>query len=198
MRIPRIVYISASLLMAIMCALFFLLLTATAALAQEDPTEQPGTPPCIAALDVDDAKARYFQPVGREYYESSLDVLGPNFLRDYSLLIVVQFAVQHHHPYIYVCDALADGCNTSTQTQVSSYVAASRQHHASLGPAAFDFLTLGAMDASERTNITIISLPALPCNGLEEKIHGKAFQLVSSCRHYQYSVASPSNSLALS
>ena len=68
-----------------------------------------------------------------------------------------------------VCDALAEGCNTTTQTEVSSYVAASRQHHASLGPAAFDFLTLGAMDASERTNITIISLPAPPCNGLEER-----------------------------
>jgi hypothetical protein len=42
----------------------------------------------------------------------------------------------------------------------------------------WDFLTLGAMDAAERTNVTTIILPAPPCPGSEETVYVKTLRQV--------------------
>ena len=142
--------------------------------------------PCIADLDSDNMKARIFNPSQNLDYEMTVSLTAKHFLPNFAVLDILQFVVQNNsvldlsieEVFISLYDAEAD--TTSSLPVIANYVASTRQHHVSLGPAAWDLLTLGAMDTSNRANRSIISLPAPPCMGseLEKRIYSRAFQMV--------------------
>ena len=110
-----------------------------------------------------------------------------DILSESSLLYVVRYAVRNASdepllgpPLLLVNvsndDAHEDRANSTVP--IATYVASRSAHHAALGPMTWDFLTLGAMDAAERTNVTIIILPAPPCPGSEETVYVKTLRQV--------------------
>ena len=151
--------------------------------------------PCIADLDSDNMKARIFNPSQNLDYEMTVSLTAKHFLPNFAVLDILQFVVQNNSVldlsveelFISLNDAEAEEeCNhtTSGLPVIANYVASTRQHHVSLGPAAWDLLTLGAMDTSNRANRSIISLPAPPCMGsLEKRIYSRAFQMVRVLCH---------------
>ena len=102
-----------------------------------------------------------------------------------SLLYVVHYAVRNASdaplpgPLLLnvTNDDEHEDCANST-VPIATYVASRSAHHAALGPMTWDFLTLGAMDAAERTNVTTIILPAPPCPGSEETVYVKTLRQV--------------------
>ena len=71
-------------------------------------------------------------------------------------------------------DAECDGNNSSTVTVVA---ARNRMFH-KLGPLLYDVLTLGAMEVSERVNITDMLLPSAPCEDREDEVYRETARLV--------------------
>ena len=147
--------------------------------------------PCIADLDSDNMKARIFNPSQNLDYEMTVSLTAKHFLPNFAVLDILQFVVQNNSVLdlsvkelfisLYDAERAEEECNHTTSLPViANYVASTRQHHVSLGPAAWDLLTLGAMDTSNRANRSIISLPAPPCMGseLEKRIYSRAFQMV--------------------
>ena len=70
-----------------------------------------------------------------------------------------------------------------------TFLASSSQFYTSLGAAAWDVLTLGSTDASDRTNITSILLPFHACPG--PNVYNKIFRTVRTqdCMLYYIRVA---------
>jgi hypothetical protein len=121
----------------------------------------------------------------------STAVMGPNYFLQHSLVSVVHFAFWNSsaasEPEIFgwstelfrlsaFNDLATEELNYTLPGP--TYVASTARHPAALGPAGWDALTLGAMDAEDRTNITTIFMPFRPCPGLEQRIYSKAFQMV--------------------
>jgi len=74
-------------------------------------------------------------------------------------------------------DAECDGNNGSVVTMVTMVAARNRMFYL-LVPLLYDVLTLGAMDVSERTNITDMLLPFTPCEDREDEVYRETVRLV--------------------
>ena len=66
-----------------------------------------------------------------------------------------------------------------TADVAASYIGSASSLYAALGPAAVDVVTLGALNAAERTNVTSLYLPYPPCPGRERRVHLGIFKQVT-------------------
>ena len=137
--------------------------------------------PCVNDVRGDHAPY-YHIPYNTTERETSAAVSGDVFSKS-SLFYVAQFVYfneTHLQPlYLKVCDDNHEAnqdCANST-VPLATYVASRRVHHATLGPSAWNFLTLGSMDAAERINVSIIITPILPCPGKDD-VYIKTFRAV--------------------
>ena len=114
-----------------------------------------------------------------------------DLLSKHSLLYVVRYTVlntsalyyRYDELYLNVTNDKANEDRANSTVPIATYVASRSAHHAALGPMTWDFLTLGAMDAAERTNVTTIILPAPPCPGSEETVYVKTLRQVRVMSH---------------
>ena len=74
-------------------------------------------------------------------------------------------------------DVDCSAADNSSDAAITNIASASTNYVA-LGPIAWDLLTLGFMDLTERTNVTSIVLPMPSCPGRTEIINSNIFKLV--------------------
>ena len=155
---------------------------------------------CITDIGVENDLAKiFYHPGGLRaqptFYEVASCIAGPHFLGGNLLLSIVHFTnlnrtfVPGERGYVSVYNEVDDNRTTnhliSRDEPSATYIASAGAHYAALGPAAWDLLTLGVMDAEERTNVTSIVLPVPPCQGMEERVYTSAFKLVRDSSRVQ-------------
>ena len=141
---------------------------------------------CASAVDID-AKRGF-----TSNDDFALKIVG-DVLSKNSLLYVVRYFILNVNAsaehilslqllLVNVCNDEANADCANSTVPAATYIGSRSAHHAALGPMTWDFLTLGAMDAAERANVTSIILsapPAPPCQGSEEEVYVKTFRGVS-------------------
>ena len=106
----------------------------------------------------------------------------------FSLLSIIRYIYlepsdQLQSPPIRVCDDTDEtdidcSADNSSDAVTTNIIASASANYLALGPIAWDLVTLGFMDLSERTNVTTIVLPWPPCPERAEIINRNIFKLV--------------------
>ena len=140
---------------------------------------------CITDVDIERGQIR-LDSSQLEVKELPAIFVGQR-LHKFALLSIIHYiylepSKQPQSPTIRLCDntdetdidCSADNSSDAATTNIASASA----NYLALGPLAWDLVTLGFMDLSDRTNVTTVVLPWPPCPERAEIINRNIFKLV--------------------
>ena len=158
----------------------FLLVGLFQATLEQQPDEQR----CLRDVDLETGVA--YTPAWQGHYQAF--VKGPNYFAPPAVMFYLRFLFMNVSYYmnedfnIWAYDDLCGQSRPNYTVSGPSFVASYSPYLSSLGAAAWDVMTLGSTDASERTNITTIVLPLQACPGPNQRrVYHQIFQLVRNC-----------------
>ena len=150
---------------------------------------------CVGDVDPGEGQVTLFEwhdDRRRETQPQPLLFMGPDYFPENVLLSRVRFSFlmspSYESLHVYVFDELSDeneGWQLNDTLPGPSYIASYSSLFPSLGVAVWDVLTLGSIDASERTNISTFLLPVPACPGPNQlRIYSKVVQMVRRYMHF--------------
>ena len=172
---PETMYLRKELIVIFLCIFY-------SCLAQCDAQET-----CISSVDASNRLVR-FGPDG-----GATDVRVDRPLMKAALLSIVRIHLPCNQSQDLDEVRLSEGtgeCDGNNGSIVTIVATQNRMFYL-LGPLLYDVLTLGAMDVSERTNITDMLLPFAPCEDREDEVYRETVRLVrltAVCTYTMYVV----------